>query len=322
MNCGLGNNGGSQTIVQSANMLSELGNDVSIIDSGRNKHTWNKLKVKHIIIKDISHCPKCDVIIGTGIKTFDNVVRCKKADRKFHWIRGWETWQIPHKRMLDMFKSKPQVNLLTNGTGIRNILKQSGLKSKIQLAGLDNCIQNVTHDYKKSDVLRIGGLINTRHKTKQTNYILKVFKYLKNILDNVELYTYGNEILKSKVFSDHHHCYNPTVKLKNKIYRKVDFWLSPSISEGFHIPPAEYMLTGGVVVGVKHPLNGTDQYLKNNNSGFTCDDNWRTMADIIINNFQNYELLNEYGNNAYNTILHDIGSRRTNMKKFIKILKG
>ena len=34
INCGLGNNGGTQTIVRSANTLRELGHDVFIIDPG------------------------------------------------------------------------------------------------------------------------------------------------------------------------------------------------------------------------------------------------------------------------------------------------
>ena len=54
VNCGLGNNGGSSTIVHSANTLIELGHDVKIIDSMRNQFTWFELKAKHIVLKDLN----------------------------------------------------------------------------------------------------------------------------------------------------------------------------------------------------------------------------------------------------------------------------
>ena len=39
---GLGNNGGSNTCILSANTLTDLGHDVTILDSGKNKNDWWK----------------------------------------------------------------------------------------------------------------------------------------------------------------------------------------------------------------------------------------------------------------------------------------
>lgn len=321
MNCGLGNNGGSQTIIMSANILSRMGHDVTIIDTGFNKHTWRLLEAKHKVIRYGSVYPKCDVIIGTGIKTFESTAKYKYADRKFHWLRGWETWQMSEIDMLNLFKRYPDVNLLTNGVGIERILKKNNLYSQIQLAGLDDCNSQIIHHYKEKPTLYIGGLVNTKHKTKQTGFIYDVFKYLCGYID-AELYTYGGEGVDSRFLFSHHHVSNPQIKQKTKIYKKIDFWLSPSISEGFHIPPAEFMLTGGVVVGVQAPLNGTAQYLRDNETGFVVKNSQVSIAECILSNYRNYDKLNELGNNAHNFILDEIGSREFNMKKFIKILES
>jgi len=319
INCGLGNNGGSQTIVQSANTLTKLGHDVTIVDSGRNQHTWHKLIAKHEQMKTLEQCPECDVIIGTGIKTFKDVVEYNKNVKKYHWIRGWETWQLSTPDMITLFKNNPSVKLLTNGTSIQKLLKNYDISSQIQLAGLDNCDVLSTHSYKKKSQLCIGGLINLKHLTKNSEWLIKIHKYLSSFLD-VKLYTFGMHEFKTPNIFFHSHIVNPNHKVKQSIYQKVDFWFAPSINEGFHIPPAEYMLTGGVTIGVSAPLNGTKQYLFNNKTGF-YKKSWKDMAEIVLQNHENYNLLNEIGNNAQIYIKNKIGSRKQNMEKFIKILE-
>ena len=42
---GLGNNGGSLTLIKSGNTLQDMGHEIYFIDSGKNKHTWEKLEV-------------------------------------------------------------------------------------------------------------------------------------------------------------------------------------------------------------------------------------------------------------------------------------
>ena len=91
---GLGNNGGSATIIKSANMLQKLGHEVFIIDSIKNKHTWNKLEVPHLICKKNKEIPNADIIIATGYRSAQTTVDApKRCGVKFHWIRAWETWK-------------------------------------------------------------------------------------------------------------------------------------------------------------------------------------------------------------------------------------
>ena len=117
----------------------------------------------------------------------------------------------------------------------------------------------------------------------------------------------------------HIHHINPSLKVKYKIYNKVDFWLSTSINDSFHIPPAEFMTTKGIVIGVDHLFNGTKSYLINNQTGFLSKCSVNDICDTILNVINNKNL-NEISENAKNFIENKIGSRKQNMRKFIEIL--
>ncbi len=53
--CPLANNGGSSTIVKSANTLVDLGHEVTIIANARNQHDWTPLKANYKIFCDINN---------------------------------------------------------------------------------------------------------------------------------------------------------------------------------------------------------------------------------------------------------------------------
>ena len=87
MNTGLGNNGGSLTLIKSANTLVEMGHEVIIIDSGQNQNTWIPLYCKHLIVKNPSEIPDGDVIIATGMRSIEPTDK-SKIENKYVWIRG------------------------------------------------------------------------------------------------------------------------------------------------------------------------------------------------------------------------------------------
>ena len=76
---GLGNNGGSSTLVKSGNTLVDLGHEVTFVDHMRNMHTWTPLEAKHKIVKrDLSRLPSADIIIATGYKSVAHTIRAPK----------------------------------------------------------------------------------------------------------------------------------------------------------------------------------------------------------------------------------------------------
>ena len=62
---GLGNQGGSSTLIKSGNALVDMGHEIFFVDSMRNQHTWTPLKAKHIIVNpnDTKRLPDADFIM-------------------------------------------------------------------------------------------------------------------------------------------------------------------------------------------------------------------------------------------------------------------
>ena len=160
-NVGLGNNGGSSTIVNSANTLHRLGQQVYIIDSFPNKHTWTKLEANHILAKqNVDQIPDADFIIATGYKSVSPTIKApSRCGIKMHWIRGWETWQMPEDEIVKRVLQAKTIKLV-NGIGLQNKLKQYKCKSYIVRPGYD--IENYKPlGYRENrDEVILGGLYN------------------------------------------------------------------------------------------------------------------------------------------------------------------
>ena len=164
-NTGLGNGGGSITLIKSANVLSNLGHDVIIIDGGRNQCTWTKLKVEHKIIKNINSVPNSDVVISTGfrsiIPTLNLPDRCGK---KLVWIRGWETWVYDEKKIIKLFKNECIIKIV-NSIGLQNKLKKYNIDSYLIRPGNDFDDFSLMNIRNNKNIV-LGGLYHTKHKTK------------------------------------------------------------------------------------------------------------------------------------------------------------
>ncbi|KKK93190.1 hypothetical protein LCGC14_2695370 [marine sediment metagenome] len=138
---GLGNNGGSKTLVRCAEILKELGNDVVIASQGNN-YTWNKIKVPIV-----SSLPKADVVVATGFGSVKSTVQ-SSIPKKFYYIRGFEIWRASEKQLLNSFKS------------LRCIVNSEWLyPCDIPVVG-------------REDV--VGGLFHTKHKTKRHDDVVYI----------------------------------------------------------------------------------------------------------------------------------------------------
>jgi glycosyltransferase involved in cell wall biosynthesis len=113
---------------------------------------------------------------------------------------------------------------------------------------------------------------------------------------------------------------NPTSEEKNTLFNMTDIWLSPSCLEGLHIAPAEAMITKCIVVGNSSPMNGTEDYLIDNETGLVSENTFESFLaniEILINH---KTIRNELGKAGREKIL-SLGSREENMKKMIEVLR-
>lgn len=318
MNCGIGNNGGSKTIIESANTLQELGCDVTLVDNGKNYNTWNPIKCNHMIIKNFKDFPYGDVVIATGYKTVDSTIRLsEKCGKKVHWIRALELWNYTEQEIFNKILNN-NLKKIVNSICLQRKLSQYGIKSKIIRPG-HNFDEIFPLEIRNDNKIIIGGLYNegVKRSKKRTEWIFEVYNKIKNKYD-IELWMFGSD--GTPKFHVDKYFKNPDIETKNKIYNKIDIWLSPSLLEGLHIAPAEAMLTKCCVVGTNAEMSGTEDYLVDNSTGLVSKNDFNSFLDNIETLIRNKVLRNFYGENGRNMILA-LGNRIVNMKKFINLVK-
>jgi len=320
MKCGLGNNGGSQTIIKTANKLAEFGNDVKLIDTIKNKFTWSKLEVPHILIKNLEEVPDADAVIATGYGTVEKTL--KLPDRcgiKYHWIRGWEVWCLHPYDIINTVFNAPTIKIV-NGLNMYNILKKYGHDSVIIRPGVDDDLYFENGKRKYGEEFIIGGLYHTRHKTKNSSIIIETVKLLKQRGFPVKLYMFGND----KRVRDPHkiidkYISQPTPQEKNELLNQCHLWFAPTINDSLHSPPMEAMLTNCPTLAFDHEMNGMKDYLRHGFNSIVM--NYPTpikkIAEIIIKNVDNFHKM---GPNCRKFIIETIGNRDKNVRILEKFL--
>ncbi len=280
---GLQNNGGSKTIIRSAETLQDMGHKVTIW-THTNRYNWHKPKVNivpHIGIKLLRR--EFDVAIAVSVsdidivnKTFGNKVR------KFWWCRGEESWQCPKERTI---KKSKKIDVIVNSSWLLDRFQGA----ELCYAGLDLDFWKSLFNVKPC----IGYLHNKSHKTKNVAFAKKVL----------------NELVDPMI-----------VRIKGKsndeelrqAYSKCGVWLATSTSEGFHGPPAESALCGALVVYKDTPSGGTGDYCTPS-TGMP----YRTLEECVqaIEN-PDYSKVAK----MQEVLKNKIGSRKKCMKRFVELI--
>jgi len=317
---GLGNNGGSSTLIKSGNALVEMGHDVFFVDSMKNQHTWTPLKAKHIIPKTEGRIPDADFIIATGYKSVGPT--CKAPDRcgrKVHYIRGWETWQMNEKQIVERILKVPTIKLV-NGIGLQEKLKKYGFASHIIRPGYDFDEIYPTHYRDSKKGIIVGGiyLSGVRGNRKRTEWMFITVRKLKTKYKDVKFWLFGNEASPPNHIVDNY-VKRPNAKEKNKFYNSIDIWMAPSSLEGLHLPPAEAMMTGCPVVSTLAEMSGVRDYIVSGHSGMLSKNNPSSFLNDVEHLYNHQECRKRIGNNAI-TAIKDIGGRKKNMQTMIDLL--
>ncbi len=315
---GLVQNGGSYTIVKSVNTLVKLGHEVTIIDSMKNQHTWIELIGNHLIPRLESDIPSADVVIATWFKSVSPMMKLpSRCGKKYHWIRGWETWQMSEKKIVSYVLNPPSVKLV-NSIGLQQKLLEFGIQSYIVRPGND--INDIYIMKMKKKKLILGGLYNVRHKTKRSQWIFQTVKFIRETCNKkICLWMFGshpdpkNPII-NKYFQE------PNIEEKNFLYNNVSLWLSPSSLEGLHIVPQEAMLAGCPVITTDTKLGGTRDYIINLKTGLIVHDDLDSFKKGVKSIINDNKLRGIMSKNCREKII-SLGSREENMEKMVKLFK-
>lgn len=319
---GLGNNGGSSTLIKSGNTLVDLGHDVIFMDTMKNMHTWVPLKAKHIIRKgNESGRPKADAIIATGYKSvFPTIKAPPRCGSKFHWIRAWETWQMSDDEIVNKVLNVPTIKLV-NSICLQNKLKSYGVDSYIVRPGYDfEMLYPMNTRQNKKEII-IGGLYRagTHGKRKRTQWLFDTAKAIKSKHSNVKLWLFGSEKFPNNTLIDKY-IRGPSMEEKNEFFNMVDVWMAPTMSEGLHLPPAEAMITECPIVATDAELSGTQDYTIHNKTGIVSKNNIDSFIECVNLLVEDESMRLRLGKNARDRIL-EIGDRETNMKKMILLFE-
>jgi len=318
MNCGLGNNGGSLTVIKSANALVNLGHDVTIVDTGKNQHTWTQLEAKHLIVKSVDEVPIADIVIATGYHTVKTTLEMPEhCGLKAHWMRGWELWQMSEDEIIEKVLDVPTVKFV-NSICLKDKLLEHGFDSYIVRPGYD--FDELYNKDMVDDNIWLGGLYNTRHKTKRTDWVIDSARILREQYGNVRLVMFG--VNKNPNIEDiDFYLEQPKYSRKNVLYNIADIWLSATELEGLHIVAAEAMLTKCPVVGTDTPMSGMQDYLIDNETGLVSRNNFNSFVECVETLMLDIEKRKEFGKNAREKVL-SLGSREDNMKKFVELMES
>ena len=261
-----------------------------------------------------------DFIIATGYKSVQETVMAPSAaGRKCHWIRGWETWQYPEKKIIEKVL-KPATIKLVNGQCLQNKLESLGFPSYLIRPGYDFDKLKPLKLNKDPNVVILGGLNKQgRHaNSKRTAWVFETAKALKRRYGKkIQLWMFGMEPLPSTTVVDNF-VRNPPIEQKNSIFNHVDIWLSPSMLEGLHMPPAEAMITECPVVGTNAEMAGTIDYLTHEVTGIVTNNDIFSFIKGVERLVNDPPLRKKLGRNARTRIL-EIGNRRQNMETLINL---
>ncbi len=289
-NVGLGNNGGTKTLVRCAETLQTLGAEVSLSVNHPVKYTWSKVKVP--IVRKI---PNADVIIATGYNSVKSTLR-STISSKYYYIRGFETWQVPPKKLIKSYKS---LRCIVNSQWLHSYLASVNVSSRVIYPGLD-FDQYVDNDLHRDNIM--GAIFHSKHKTKRHCDALLLSQQCQ-----IKLQLLNRDIK------------NATSKDLRRFYNKCKVWFSPTELEGLHNPPMEAALCGCALVCTDHLRSGMGDYAIHNETALVYPARNLSIAAKYVKDLLNNEKKRRRLNGNLREILRaKIGDRCSNMRKLLE----
>ncbi len=294
LGCGLGNNGGTRTIILCDKVMKELGHQSWIISS-LNCFTWFKYdKPIRLVPNDLDALISID---KRGLKSTIN----SNAKVKMWYTRAFQGMDF----------SNLEIKIIANSENLRNRIMNSGAKQcEVIYQGIDfNLWENIDRDRK--DKIRIGCLFSNKP---QKNW--KDFEEIASRLDPLkyEFVTFGSQECRCNWIKSA--LVNPNHKDLSRLYQSCDIWLAPTKNEGLHNVPMEASLSGCLIICGDYEGNGMlgDYAIEDK----TCMV-YHSIEDAIdkIKN-PNWDLVE----NMNYLLKEKIGTREENMKKMIRIIES
>lgn len=295
---GLANNGGSRTILLSAEVLRGLGHGVKIV-THTDRFTW----FPHPPV--VKKVPKdTDVLIAISISDIKEIQKYHGM-KLAYWARPFETWQMDEEKIIRKLKKFSGIIMCNSGWQV-DFLLEHGIESHLIFSGQDLSYRDRAPDYTGEFKLSIGCQYSTKPRK---NW--KAFKKLAGILgSDYEYVAFGSEKCKDKFVDTY--LRNPSREKLNDLYRGMDIFYCPNTTEGFYNPGIEASIQGSLIVSHTEWRNGCGDYCSPP-TAHVC----RSMPEVVdaIKNPDFTKVVR-----MQKLIREKIGTREENMKKMVEII--
>ena len=288
---GLGNNGGSRTLIRCAETLSDLGTEVIMF--GHSRYTWHT--PKGITISGGSRPPKSDIAIATGYQSVSSVCG-SDAGTKLYYIRGFELWQAPEEKLYESFR---RLRCLVCSEWLLGRLGKHGIKATLLYPGLD-----FEWFYDLGRGRRgVGALYSNRHTTKRHKDAIAV----------AEMCGYGLSMLNRDIR-------NASPEQCREWYNGLKVWFAPTELEGLHNPPMEAALCGCALVCTDHGSSGMSDYAIHGKTALVYPaGDLETAGQYVRTLMEDEARRRELNQNMVDLLRNKIGDRKSNMTKLLEM---
>jgi len=290
-NTGLGNNGGSRTLVKCADMLHRLGCKVRMYSNVEDRCTWN---LPMVGIVNASKIPAKFAIISTGYYSLEHTLKLHSEIGTYYYMRGHELWNAKEDELLKLYGKFKPGHCIVNSEWLQNFLAEHGIKSKLIYPGIDEVFKVLPSRTRQN---KLGALYGQRHKTKRHKDAIKVS----------ELSGFPVRMLNKDII-------DPTENKLNKWYNKFKVWFAPTELEGLHNCPIEASQAGCAVVCSDHPRNGMSDYAIHNKTALVYPmRDLNTASQYITQLMEDEELRQKLNQGMVDLLRKKIKTRRENM---------
>lgn len=239
-------------------------------------------KIRNNYIKD------ADVTISTWWSLVEPVRKLRSSTgKKINLVQGYEIWNGNEELVHDSYKFNDIKYICISNYLVDKILKYNP-HADISLIynGIDQEKFFLTKEIRERNPLSVCMLYSSNNKVKGSLFGINALIKLKPIFANLEVNIFGIEERPLMMPSWMNYYQQPNDL--NEIYNKNAIFLSPSITEGWALPPAEAMTCGCLFVGTN--ISGHEAYLFSDHSVKVEPSNVESIVEALTMIFNNNEL--------------------------------
>lgn len=296
--------GGSKIIYQIANYLSERGYDVCIyhvlgtrytyqknrpfwlrkilsivLDKGIPKPNWIELhpKIKTLYVDHLKDktVVDADYIVFTWWALAEDIAKLSlKKGKKIDLVQGYEIWNGNVSKVHQSYNFHNILYVCISDYIVSLVKKYNQYKEPVLLNLAVEDKYKLTKSIEERNPYAIAMLYTPHDDVKGTIYGLEALKILKEKYPQIEVNLFGIVKRHERIPDWMNYEQKPTNL--PEIYNSNSIFFSPSLTEGWALPPVESMKCGCLFIG--SDISGHETYLKND---FTLKFKPKDIEDMV-----------------------------------------